>query len=124
MRPATCLSHGSCAHGALSLAKRPTTRPLSASIQARILSVHLDPHKNSAPIWLFIISSVVRKFSHVVGGFVVVHSLWSELLNLQRFASRQLRSELELELIQTHMTQTPMLRVEVGARVCAQVKNM
>jgi hypothetical protein len=32
--------------------------------------------------------------------------------------------ELELELIQTHMTQKPMLRVEVGARVCAQVKNM
>jgi hypothetical protein len=31
--------------------------------------------------------------------------------------------ELELELIQTHMTQKPMLRV-VGARVCAQVKNM
>jgi hypothetical protein len=33
-------------------------------------------------------------------------------------------TELELELLQTHMTQKPMLRVEVGARVCAQVKNM
>jgi hypothetical protein len=34
-----------------------------------------------------------------------------------------LELELELELIQTHMTQKPMLRVEVGARVCAQVKS-
>jgi len=31
--------------------------------------------------------------------------------------------ELELELIQTHMTQKPMLRVEVGALGARQVKN-
>ena len=31
---------------------------------------------------------------------------------------------LELELIQTHMTQKPMLRVEVGALGAHQVKNM
>jgi hypothetical protein len=34
-------------------------------------------------------------------------------------------SELELELIETHMTQKPMaLRVEGGARVCPQVRNI
>ena len=32
--------------------------------------------------------------------------------------------ELELELIQTHMAQKPMLRVEVGALGAHQVKNM
>ena len=32
--------------------------------------------------------------------------------------------ELELELIQTHMTQKPMLRVEVGALGAHQVKNI
>ena len=32
--------------------------------------------------------------------------------------------ELELELIQTHMTQKQMLRVEVGALGAHQVKNM
>ena len=32
--------------------------------------------------------------------------------------------ELELELMQTHMTQKPMLRVEVGALGALQVKNM
>ena len=31
--------------------------------------------------------------------------------------------ELELELIQTHMTQKPVLRVEVGALGARQVKN-
>ena len=31
---------------------------------------------------------------------------------------------LELELIQTHMAQKPMLRVEVGALSAHQVKNM
>ena len=31
--------------------------------------------------------------------------------------------ELELELIQTHMTQKPMLRVEVGALGARQAKN-
>ena len=35
----------------------------------------------------------------------------------------QLELELELELIQTHMTQKPMLRVEVGALGARQVKN-
>jgi hypothetical protein len=40
-----------------------------------------------------------------------------------RFSNtRPKRFELELELTQAHMTQKPMLRVEVGARVCAQVK--
>ena len=33
-------------------------------------------------------------------------------------------AELELELIQTHMTQKQMLRVEVGALGAHQVKNM
>jgi hypothetical protein len=32
--------------------------------------------------------------------------------------------ELELELIQTDMTQTPVLRVEVGARLCAQIRDV
>ena len=32
--------------------------------------------------------------------------------------------ELELELIQTHVTQKPMLRVEVGVLGAHQVKNM
>ena len=32
--------------------------------------------------------------------------------------------ELELELIQTHMTQKPMLRVEVGALDARQAKNL
>ena len=32
--------------------------------------------------------------------------------------------ELELELIQTHMAQKPMLRVEVGVLGAHQVKNM
>ena len=32
-------------------------------------------------------------------------------------------TELELELIQTHMTQEPMLRVEVGALDARQAKN-
>ena len=36
-----------------------------------------------------------------------------------------IRKELELELIQTHMTQKPMLRVEAGARALRMlVKNM
>ena len=36
-----------------------------------------------------------------------------------------LKEELELELIQTHMTQKPMLRVEAGARALRMlVKNM
>ena len=34
-----------------------------------------------------------------------------------------LELELELELIQTHMTQKPMLRVEVGALGARQAKN-
>ena len=33
------------------------------------------------------------------------------------------RLELELELVQTHMTQKPMLRVEVGALGPCQAKN-
>jgi hypothetical protein len=56
-----------------------------------------------------------------------------ELIALPRYDGREGRSgkiwlrylnsdpELDLELI---MTQKPMLRVEVDARVCAQVKNM
>ena len=32
--------------------------------------------------------------------------------------------ELKLELIQTHMTQKPMLRVEVGALDARQAKNL
>ena len=34
------------------------------------------------------------------------------------------RAKLELELIQTHIAQKPMLRVEVGALGAHQVKNM
>jgi hypothetical protein len=38
-------------------------------------------------------------------------------------SSKKMDIELELELIQTQMTQKPMLRAEVGMRVrCAQVK--
>jgi hypothetical protein len=55
----------------------------------------------------------------------VIYLTGRDILRLLLPEQRELELiQLELELIQTHMTQKPMLRVEVGARVCAQVKNM
>ena len=45
-------------------------------------------------------------------------------LSLGLLSWNELELELELELIQTHMAQKPMLRVEMGALGAHQVKNM
>ena len=47
-----------------------------------------------------------------------------ELESCSLEAEESTKLELELELIQTHMAQKPMLRVEVGALGAHQVKNM
>ena len=44
-------------------------------------------------------------------------------LRRERWLESRVQLELELELIQTHMTQKPMLRLEVGALGARQVKN-
>ena len=47
-------------------------------------------------------------------------SNWS--LSSERVGGTECSFELELELIQTQMTQKPMLRAEVGMRVCCELE--